>query len=99
MSIDYKDNQKTIPETKFRNRHRKAITPHKTDLNKIMKKLRTILERDVNHLMIRSDVSKLEENEASDVRGYIKLVKDLIKSEKDEKAKFSDEELEKMSED
>lgn len=97
MNYKLPDESKSIAKSPVITKHKKSISAHKTDLNKMMKQLRTCLERDVKHLMVRSYVNKLEETDAADLRGYIKLVKDLLKDDKDSKAEVSNEDLNAMS--
>jgi hypothetical protein len=65
------------------------------DLRRVKKKLLTILDRDVSKLMDVSYHNKLTEEEASDLRGYLKLVTNLLEQEQADSKEIPDEELSK----
>ena len=70
----------------------------KVSLSRLKKQLMTCLERDTLHLMDSSFAGKLSEEESSDLRGYLKLVKELMKDEAKENELVSDADLEKIAE-
>jgi hypothetical protein len=84
--------------------YQKPAKSHKThgyrlnkavDLRRVKKKLLTILDRDVSKLMDVSYHNKLSEEEANDLRGYLKLVNNLLAEETELTKNLPEEELSK----
>lgn len=66
------------------------------DLDKLNKRLLTILSRDISQLMVKSKKSSLGKDESQSLVAYLKLVRSLKKEELDELEEMSAEELEKV---
>ena len=90
------DDTKQIGLKKPHKSHR-GISTKNVNLQRVRKKLMNVLSRDTDHLMRASFEGKLKEAEASDLRGYLKLIKDLMKQEEDEQGVIPDKELEKIA--
>ena len=74
-----------------------ATTTRKVDVDKLFRKLLTVLGRETDNLMISSFNGKLEKKEAESLISYLKLAKELKQLEEKALENLSDEELEKLS--
>lgn len=75
----------------------KALEVSSVDLEKVQDRLFTILERDVNHLMLKSHTKKLSRDEGALLVSYLKMLKELKNIDATDDTSYSDEELEKIA--
>jgi hypothetical protein len=67
------------------------------DLNWLEKGCRTVLRREINHLLDMSHKGPLERDQSVALMGYLKAIRDLKKDEDAAMAELSDEELTKLA--
>lgn len=74
-------------------RSHRGLSSKNVNLLKVRKKLMNVLSRDTDHLMKASFEGKLKESEASDLRGYLKLIRELIKQDVEDSGQITDADL------
>jgi hypothetical protein len=76
---------------------RAAMSVVKTTPDKLKEQLKTVLARDIAHLLTASYDSKLNQVESQSLVTYFKVVSDLGKEEKEEMSSLTDDELERIA--
>ena len=70
----------------------------KVDMEYLEKRAKTVLDREINHLLDLSYNGKLDKEAASSLVNYLKAIKDLKKEEEESLNNLSDEQLAKIAE-
>ena len=78
-------------------KYRYGTRIRKINLGLEMRRLKNVLHRETDRLLIRSKTRKLNKDESASLVQYLKLVKDLLKEEKDEEKGMTDEQLAKIA--
>lgn len=88
---------RTAAQKKVRRRYRTLLSVATTDLDRLNRRLMTILTRDIVHLQDKVMNGPLSDKEADTLISYTKMVKDLMKQGAKATEKLTDEELQKIA--
>lgn len=89
------DNSPQMPIKKKKSRQKRSLKG--LNFDQLHKKLTTILERDIDHLLNISFAEKLNRDDSTSLVNYLKLFKILQKDEADNIANLTDADLEKLA--
>jgi uncharacterized membrane protein YvbJ len=76
---------------------RAAMSTIKTTPDRLKEQLKTVLARDIAHLLTASFDGKLNQTESQSLITYFKVVSDLNKEDKENMSSMTDEELERLA--
>ena len=89
--------QNPLKPNKKPRRPRSGLSIRKFNLHKSHQKIMTILDREINHLMMDSIKGKLSKDASASLVNYMKVLADLKKIEAEALEEMSDEQLAKIA--
>lgn len=91
------DNNKLPTKDSLGRRSRSGMRTRYVDIDKVHKKLMTVLDRQADHLLRKSVAEILSRDDMTGLTSSLKLIKELRNIEKEKKAELTDKELEEIS--